>query len=267
MKTFKIRASACGSIMAGNVGLSEPQQKKLKTFQDKMKAGKDLTALQAAENDKLVNLLNNPQLPAGAKTFCQTWLREQIYKRRKEFRSKYTDKGNFCENQSITFLNQQLFEDWEKCEESKENDFSTGTCDIEAPGLIVDVKNSWDTETFPLFDFGIKNKDYSAQGQIYMELYNKPRFTLAYTLMDAPFHLIEREAKSQCYHNGIDYKSEEGTAVFHAVQKHMTFGDVDPKYRYKLFHIDRDPSFIEKVKERVAMCRVYVQTLIKELEK
>jgi hypothetical protein len=267
MKTFKIRASACGSIMAGNVGLSEPQQKKLKTFQDKVKAGKELTALQAAENDKLIGILNNPPLPAGLKTFCQKWRKEKIYKRRKEFRSKYTDKGNFCENQSIEFLNQILLENWEKCQEYKENDFLTGTADIVTSDTIIDIKNSWDFDTFPLYDYGIKNKDYYYQLQCYMELYDKPKATLAYTLMDAPFHLIEREAKSQCYHSGIDYKSEEGSAVFHEVRKYMTYRNIDTKYKYKLFHIERDTAVIDKVKERVAMCQNYINELVKELEK
>jgi hypothetical protein len=61
MKTFKIRASAAGSIMAGNIGLSDPQQKKLATFQDKVKAGKELTALQAAELSALKQTPNSPQ--------------------------------------------------------------------------------------------------------------------------------------------------------------------------------------------------------------
>ena len=262
MKPFKVRASAAGSIMAGNVGLSEPQQKKLVTFQDKVKAGKELTALQAAENDKLLKLLSNPQLPAGAKTYCQNWMREQpeLYNRRKEFRSKYTDKGNLCENKSIEFLNNQLLEDWVKCEEYKENEFLTGTCDINAPGLIVDIKNSWDSETFPLFDYGIKNKDYFYQLQCYMELYDKPRAALAYTLMDAPFHLIEREAKSKAFHANVEVDD-----IYSEVHAHMTYGNVDPKYRYKIFYIDRDPSVIEKIKSRVAMCQSYINEKIKEL--
>ena len=161
MKTFKIRASAAGSIMAGSVGLSDPQQKKLQGFQDKMKSGKELTALQAAENDKLLNLKKNPTLPAGVKTFCQTWVRENVvYNRRKEFRSKYTDKGNFCESASIDFLNNHLVLGWSKNKEYLENEWMTGTPDIVTDEEIIDIKNSYDTDTFPLFDFGIKNKDY-----------------------------------------------------------------------------------------------------------
>ena len=263
MKTFKIRASSAGSIMAGSVGLSDPQQKKLQGFQDKMKSGKELTALQAAENDKLLNLEKNPTLPAGIKTFCQTWVRENVvYNRRKEFRSKYTDKGNFCESASIDFLNNHLVLGWSKNKEYLENEWMTGTPDIIDNEKIIDIKNSYDTDTFPLFDFGIKNKDYYYQLQVYMYLFNKPKATLAYTLMDAPLHLIQREAKSQAYHNNVDYDS-----IFSSVHAHMTFGDVAPKHRYKLFDIDFDPEVIEKVKARVELCRTYINELIKELEK
>jgi hypothetical protein len=262
MKTFRIRASAAGSIMAGNIGLSDPQKKKLATFQDKMKAGKELTTLQAAENDKLILLQKNPQLPDRVKTFCQTWIRENIvYNRRKEFHSKYTDKGNFCESGSIEFLNKHLLFDWSKNEEYTENEWMTGTPDIITDDSIIDIKNSYDTGTFPLFDFGIKNKDYYYQLQVYMALFDKPKATLAYTLMDAPFHLIQREAKSQAYHNNVEYDD-----IFSSVHAHMTYGDVAPKYRYKLFDIDRDDSVIEKIKTRVELCRVYINELIKGMK-
>lgn len=266
MKPFKVRASACGSIMTGKHML-EASDAQLANIVKMEAREKPMTVKQKDTYDKDVyardNPRPNPELPAGAKTFCQNWLRENlIYNRRKEFSSKYTDKGNLCESKSIDFLNQQLLEDWVKCEESKENDFSTGTCDIEAPGLIVDIKNSWDSVTFPLFDFGIKNKDYFYQLQIYMELYDKPRAMLAYTLMNAPFHLIEREAKSKAYHANVAVDD-----IYHDVHKHMTYGDVDPKYRFKLFHVDRDPSVIEKVKARVKLCQEYINKLVKELEK
>tara|TARA_R110000744_G_scaffold194742_2_gene313679 strand:+ start:1113 stop:1904 length:792 start_codon:yes stop_codon:yes gene_type:complete len=263
MKIFKIRASAAGSIMAGSIGLSDPQKKKLQGFQDKVKSGKELTALQSAENDKLLKLEKNPTLPAGVKTFCQTWVRENVvYNRRKEFRSKYTDKGNFCESDSIEFLNKHLLCEYDKNEEYKENEWMTGTPDIITDDEIIDIKNSYDTDTFPLFDFGIKNKDYYYQLQVYMALFGKSKATLAYTLMNAPFHLIEREAKSQAWNNNVDYDT-----IFSSVHSHMTFGDVEPKHRYKLFNIDFDPAVIEKVKARVELCRTYINELIKELEK
>ena len=101
---FKIRSSASGSIMSGNIALSDPQQKKLDTFAAKVESGKALTALQSEENDKLINLRDNPKATKGMMTYCQDWLKEQLYGRRKEIKSKYLDKGNEERTQVLSFL-------------------------------------------------------------------------------------------------------------------------------------------------------------------
>ena len=90
---FKIRCSAIGSIMAGNVGLSPAQEFKKKELEEREKPHTD-NMLQ--EYAGIMYDRDNPQLPAGAKTYCRTWLKEQLYDRRKGFSSKYTDKGNTC---------------------------------------------------------------------------------------------------------------------------------------------------------------------------
>jgi len=256
MKPFKIRASAAGSIMAGNVGLSEPQQKKLITFQDKVKAGKELTLLQAAENDKLLKLLSNPQLPAGAKTYCEVWHKEQIYERRKEISGGPLEKGNFCEDESIRFLNIQLLDDHVKNEIYKEDEWMTGTADIISGDMVIDMKNSFTFDTFPLHDFGIKNKDYFYQLQVYMHLYGKQRAELRYALMNMPHHMIERAAKREAYYTNSEYDD-----VFTKVYNQLTYDKIDPKYRYKIFKIEFDPSIIEEVKKRVILCRKYITEL------
>ena len=73
---FKIRSSANGSIMGGNIALSEPQQKKLDTFSAKLLDGKALTKIQAEEETKLINLRDNPKATKGMMTYCQDWLKE-----------------------------------------------------------------------------------------------------------------------------------------------------------------------------------------------
>lgn len=275
MKEFKIRSSGAGQIMGGKLRIeaTEVQLKNILAMEARVKPMTEKQKIKYNE-DIIIrdNPRDNPELPAGAKSFCQKWMREQpeLYNRRKEFSSKQTDKGNFCESLSIDFLNQQLRggwvkredEDWVKCEESKENDFITGTADIVADDMIIDIKNSWDSETFPLFDFGIKNKDYFYQLQCYMELYDKPRAALAYTLMDAPLHLITREAKSQAFHANVAFDD-----IFSQVHAHMTYGNVDPKFRKKIFYIDRDPSVIVDIEKRVKLCRSYIETLIEGVEK
>ena len=262
MKEFLIRCSAIGKIMAGNVGLSEPQKKKVQTLQDKMKAGKDLTILQTEEYHKLLDIKDNPQLSAGAKTYCQMWLKEQLYERRKEFSSKYTDKGNAVEDESIRYLNKCLGKDYAKNEDYYQNNYLCGTPDIVGDNHIIDVKNNWDFSTFPLFDTGIQKKDYYYQLQGYMALTFSKTATLAYLLMDAPHHLIEREARQLAYRDNLDYDW-----IFEDVQKQMSYSNIENKaLRLKCFPVDYCPSVIAEIEERVKMCRKYIEEIKDEIK-
>ena len=258
---FKIRCSAIGQIMGGSVGLSEPQKKKVQTLQDKMKAGKNLTILQAEEYHKLLGIEDNPQLPAGAKTYCKKWVKEKLYNRRKEIKSKFIDKGNACEAQSLELINAQCMEDYELNTEYKENEYLTGTCDIQSPSEIRDIKNSWSVDTFPLFDTGIKNKDYWWQGQGYLDLYDKQLFHLDYTLIDAPLHLIKQEAKSIAYRDNLDYDT-----IFSEVHSQMTYSDIPQHLKHKTFPANRDREAIKQVYARVELCREYIAGLIETIE-
>lgn len=251
---FKIRASAAGSIMAGSIGLSETQERKLQTFQDKIKSGKALTDLQHKESHRLIDLQDNPELPKGAKTYCDGWIKEQIYERRKEFTSKYTDKGNFTEDWSIEWLSTKRLIQYVKNEENFSNEWMTGTPDIVGKDIVIDVKNSYDFSTFPLFDYGITNKDYYYQLMVYMELTGLQWSELTYTLNDLPHHLIEREARSQAWSQGGSWDDH-----FEACRDRFTYGDIDDKFKIKTFLLQIDKPVIEEIKSRVELCRQYIK--------
>lgn len=257
MKLFKIRCSAIGEIMTegkNSGGLTETQARDLAELQAKGSKSKRVAEL-IEKRDR------PPELSATAKTHCQNWLREQLYGRKKEINSKYCEKGNSVEDASIRFLNEITFSDYVKNEEYKENDYMTGTCDIKDICSIRDVKNSWDCYTFPLFDNGIKNAMYKWQLQGYMELYDKDIGYLDYLLMDAPLHMIIQEAKNVAYKKNLDYDD-----IFSEVHRMMTFSDVDNKHKHKEFIVNRDRQEIEKVYERVKMCRKYIADLINTLK-
>ena len=260
MKEFKIRCSAIGEIMSkgkDSAGLTLKQGERLtelsKTEKLTSKQSEDMAAL-IYKRDK------PPELSATAKSHCQNWLREQLYGRRKEISSKYCEKGNAVEDASIEFLNSILLTDYVKNEEYRENDYLTGTCDIEGDNHIRDMKNSWDCYTFPLFDSDIKDAGYKWQLQGYMELYDKEEAFLDYTLMDAPLHMIIAEAKRKAYKEGLDYDE-----IFPAMHKLMTFGEeIDNSLRHKSFYVGRDKMAMHEVKTRVLLCRDYIKT-IKEI--
>ncbi len=182
-------------------------------------------------------------------TYLEDWQKEQIYKRKKEFSSKYTEKGNIVEQSSLDFIASELgYGSLVKNEKFFENDFLTGTPDAILDDHIIDVKNSWDCFTFPLFFDSVPNKSYYWQAQGYMALTGLDCYKLIYTLMDTPDELIEREY----YNSDLEYES---------FAKQYKYSSIDSKYRIKVFDIYRDNEDINKIYERVKDARVYINKL------
>lgn len=194
-------------------------------------------------------------LSKTTKSYCENWFKEIIYNKRKEIKSKYLDKGNICEDDSIDFLSTHLDEFLVKNEEFFENDFMKGTPDMITPTHIYDVKNSWSWETFPLFSDDV-NKDYWWQLQGYMALTGKDKAKLIYTLMDTPDELIESEYNKAIKFNSYDKSFDEFRAKF-------TYDNVEDKYRVKVYEFERDDEAISKIEARVVDCREYIFKLSK----
>lgn len=258
MEIFKIRSSAIGHIMVGNMGLTETQTAKLETLSNKANP----TLLQQKELLELQHKKLFPELPQTAKTYCEKWLKEQLYAKKIEFSSKYTDKGNEVEAQSIDFIAVQLgYGMLEKNEEWFENDFITGTPDIIPPTEVIDAKNSWSFETFPIFDVEIPNTDYYWQGQGYMDLTKKDKFRLVYTLMNTPDYLIESEVRKYCFANGIDMED----ADYQMFYDKLTYDDTPDELKIKVFEINKNEDDIMRIYERVKECRKYIEKLFIKL--
>ncbi len=215
---FRIRASACGVLMT---------------------------------NDTKVTAMGKT-----AKSYLESWVKEELYRRRKEFSSKYTEKGNKCEASSIDYASEQF--GWglvAKNEQHFTDEYMTGTPDIILADSVEDIKNSWDCFTFPLFDTDIPDKKYYWQGQVYMALTGKQTFGLVYTLMNAPDYLIEQEAR-----RSADWGEVEAE-LYDAVRERMTYDELNSELRIKRFQIARNDEDIERIRIRVQEAREYIRTL------
>jgi len=198
MKAFKIRCSAIGSIMT--------------------------------------NAKKKGELSKGVQTFVQEWLKQEIYGRRKDISSKYLDKGNAVEDESIIFAADHLKLGFvAKNEDSFEDEFMTGTPDVLLADEVIDMKNSWDCFTFPLFEDKAPNKDYVYQLQGYMALTGKSSARLIYTLMNTT--------------KDINYGKADN------------YDEIDAKYRIKVFEIARDEEVIKAIQERVKEINTYINQL------
>lgn len=108
MEQFKIRASGGGEISAKS-GLTEAQLKTVTDYSARDNGeGKPLTDKMKAELIRLLYIQKNPELPEGAKTYCKKWLNETIWKRRKELKNKFVDKGNRSEEDGFTLMAVEL---------------------------------------------------------------------------------------------------------------------------------------------------------------
>ena len=214
--------------------------------------------IRSSQSAKIVSNGKGSDISAGAKTYCQNWAKEQLYNRRNEFTSEYTQKGNEVEDESIDFVaNYYNLGFVIKNDEFFENEWITGTPDVITPNVIIDVKNSWDCFTFPLFDTKIPKPDYYWQAQSYMDLLGINEYWLIYTLINTPEHLIESEARSWSFKNGYEQLDQDVYERFH---KQMTYDSIHDKLKIKRFIIRRNQDDIDKLHNKVTDCRAWIKS-------
>lgn len=256
MSEFKIRCSQIGQIMA-KIGLTENQLITINELSSKEK----LTEKQKKTLDDLIYKRDNPDFPKTIQSYLELWLKSKMYHRQIEIKSKYLDKGNITESDSIDFVGKKLGLNLVKNEKHFTNDFFTGTPDIfeplDKPELVIDVKNSWDWSTFPLFDKEIPNMDYYDQLQGYMDLTGANKAKLIYILSDTPEELIERESMYYSKKQGMLELNKE---TFDKFNEKMTYSDCPDHLKFRVFDIEYDNERIEAIKLRVLECRNYLQT-------
>lgn len=202
-------------------------------------------------------------LSETAKTYVQDLVLEEKYGIKKEFSSRYTDKGNAVEEAGIALVNDVLnYKFIYKNYEFYENEWITGTPDVNTDEVLLDVKCSWDATTFPFFDTDVPNKDYFYQLQGYMWLTGKQESILAYCLINTPFEMVEDEVRRAHWKFHLIDENEE---LRKEVEFKHIFDHIPENKRVKYWFIRRDESVIEKIKERVELCRIYYNLLMKTL--
>ena len=199
-------------------------------------------------------------LSKTCKSYLQELAIEEMYGIKKEFSSRYTDKGIEVERESIDLVQDNCdFGFMYKNEEHYENDFLTGTPDVNTDNILLDVKSSYDATTFPWFEEEIPNKDYYFQLQGYLALTKKRKAILAYCLVNTPFQIVEDEVRRAHWKEHLIDESEELRAD---VEARHNFDHIPPEKRIKTFEVRYDKEVIKAIYERIKECRKYYETLI-----
>jgi hypothetical protein len=222
MNTFKVRCSALGKVMTSPRSKSEI-------------------------------------LSQTAKTYVEEQVLLAKYGIVKTFNSRYTDKGNLVEDESIKLASDVLDLGFIlKNDEHFSNDWVMGTPDVNTDDILLDVKSSWDATTFPFFATEIPTKDYYYQLQGYMWLTGKQKSLLVYCLVNTPLDMVQDEIRRAHWNANL---LEESLDLIDEVQKRHNFDHIPDNRRVKFFEVKRDDEVIEQIKERVELCREYYETL------
>lgn len=197
--------------------------------------------IRASQIGKIMTNARNKSEPLSETTkfYLKELYLEKTFGVSKFISSKYIEKGNFCENESIVLASEVLDLGFtEKNETNFSNDFITGTPDVIGENYILDVKTTWDYFTHPFFESN-PNKDYFYQLQGYMWLCDKPKAYLCHCLVNTPKFLLSNW-DDMALHN---------------------FDKLEKEKRVKTYVIERDGSIIESIKEKVILCNEFFKTL------
>jgi len=207
-------------------------------------------------------------------TYLKQWLKEKLYARREDIKSKYITKGNVQEEEGFTLMATELNLGMVyKNVEYFEDEYFCGTPDLITTDTVYDNKCSWSLATFPMFETEIPNQDYETQLQIYMHLTGKKKAVLCYTLIDADYFEIQRQAKWLTNPDEIyrmitnlvytKYFANELFQEFCPTSTRKYFIEIPDNKRIKTFEINYNPEKIEKLITRVKESRNFLNNLIK----
>ena len=203
----------------------------------------------------------NEVLSQTTKSYLQELAIEEMYGIKKEFSSRYTDKGNEVENESIELTEKVLELGFiTKNEDYFENDYIKGTPDIITDKMVVDVKSSWNGLTFPWFEDELPNKDYYYQVQGYLWLTQKQFGMVSYCLVNTPENIVNDEIRRTAWSK---FEIEPSEETIRDVMSTHNFDHIPQERRVKAYLFNYDEHVIEQIKTRINECRTYYNTLLK----
>ena len=122
-------------------------------------------------------------LSQGAKTYIRQVAKQDFFGYRVELDNKYINKGKDQEQDSIDLLNAVRFTNYKKNDVRIEYEYMTGECDILADDRVIDIKTSWNLETWPATPGEAHDNEYEWQGRAYLMLYEREIFELVFCMV------------------------------------------------------------------------------------
>jgi hypothetical protein len=206
------------------------------------------------------------QILIGTKKHLADIFVSRVWGRTEDISTKYMDKGNQVEEDSITLYSKISRRMFQKNGDRLANDFISGTPDIyigesvRNADEVIDIKSSWSAFTFMRAKMDKENKMYYWQLMGYMALTGAKVSTLAYCLVDSPPHLVLDEQRRLAYKMGVidEQESPDYIAACKEIEKNHHFSDIPEKDRCFSITIERDESEIQRIYDQVERCRTWM---------
>lgn len=184
--------------------------------------------------------MSNSKVKGELSATCKTFLKEWYANDKEEIHSKYIDKGNWCESETIDMMADVLgFGFASKNEKTLQDDYFVGTCDVDLPSTIVDVKSVWSKKSLDEKIIDGFDIEHEWQGHGYMHLYKKNKFILFYGLVDTPEEVN--------FGNAIEF-------------------NLPKEERWIAYEFDKNEDKIKEIIERVKQCRQWLYEYDKQIK-
>ncbi len=195
-----------------------------------------------------------------AKTFVEEMWLENTFGYKERVLTDEMSKGIECEESSFDLIQQVLKGEFRaKNLKRYSNEYIIGEPDLITSDYVEDAKTSWNLRTF--FNAEI-TKDYEAQLQGYMWLLGKQKARLIYCLVKTPNDYILNEQKKLYYRFNCDESNPMYKSMCDQLEHNNNLIDAIPaEKRIKVFEIEQNQDFIDKLKNQVEKARNYYNTL------
>lgn len=241
------------------------------------------------KDPKTIKAKEAGELAEGVKTHLVDVYVAAMYERHEEISSKYLDKGNETEENSIDTVSRMTKKFFKKNETTLSNDFIKGTPDlfigkdIYNATHIRDTKSSYSVYTFhrsiskELLDL------YYWQVQGYMALSGAQVANVDYCLNNTPFNMIEAELRRESYkhmegntpnwielqiiaNHIYDRKSFDEfmeRSGIHPIDENskaivLGFVEIPLEKRWFTFEVKRNDEDIQRLYDRISQCRKWI---------
>ena len=213
----------------------------------------------------LPNLMVKPRnkgdiLSQTAMTYLnELWIQEVYGRQKYDTANKYTAKGIQCESDSLDLVSQLYKKTYFKNTKQYENDWITGTPDVVASDLLIDIKTNWDIWSFNKSDMAYAEKTYYAQLLGYMWLTGKKDGEIVFTLIYTPDDIIQDELYRLSFKLPELSTSDDLT---NEVKRNYIYDDIPKIQRIKNYGFTYSTEFEEALKEKITAGRAYMNELM-----